>query len=437
MLPPISPLTALQNAIADGLSPAAIAQDCAAKADANASRNTYLDFDPDALAARAETLAPGGALYGVPLSLKDLFDLAGTKTTAGTRFYADLNPAAHTDSAVAKALKQSGALIIGKTHLHPLAYGLTGENPDFGDCLQPRDATLLTGGSSSGAVASVQEGSALAAIGTDTGGSVRIPAALCGLVGYRASHALPNLWPELWQGGVHLAPSFDTIGLFTRDPRDVAPLASALFRLPGAPSQPVSPFQAGFRSPRIGCVSLDFCADANAEVLAAYAAWKQHLQQTGATLVDFDPIGWNAATDIYAPIQAHEAFTIHRRYLDALEPTLETRIAERLRWGASLTGHDLESLRSRHMHFRAAIAALLAQFDFLMLPVAPVNRLVAGDDFTLARPAILRYTTPFSLGGLPTVTLPGELIGAPTGTGVQLAAPQLEDSVLLAYIATL
>ena len=329
---------------------------------------------------------------------------------------------------MARALKQCGALITGKTHLHPLAYGLTGENPDYGDCLQPRDATLLTGGSSSGAVASVQEGSALAAIGTDTGGSVRIPAALCGLVGYRASHALPSIWPELWSGGVHLAPSFDTIGLFTRDPRDIGQIARALFRLPSVPTP---------QSPRIGCVSLSFCGDANAEVLAAYAAWKQHFAQSGATLVEFEPIGWNAATDIYAPIQAHEAFQIHRRYMDKLEPTLERRIAERLRWGASLTEHDLDSLRSRQSYFRAAIAALLAQFDFLMLPVAPVNRLAAGGDFTLARPAILRYTTPFSLAGLPTVTLPGELIGAPFGTGIQLAAPQLEDEGLLAYIATL
>jgi Asp-tRNA(Asn)/Glu-tRNA(Gln) amidotransferase A subunit family amidase len=172
-------------------------------------------------------------------------------------------------------------------------------------------------------------------------------------------------------------------------------------------------------------------------VLAAYAAWKRHLQSAGATLVDFEPAGWQSSTEIYAAIQASEAAAIHRRYLAKLEPTLEPRIAERLRWGASLTNPDLDSLRSRHAHFRAAIAALLAQFDFLMLPAAPVNRLRAGDDFTSARPAILRYTTPFSLSGLPVVTLPGEMIDAPFGTGIQLAAPQLEDAGLLAYAANL
>jgi aspartyl-tRNA(Asn)/glutamyl-tRNA(Gln) amidotransferase subunit A len=388
-------------------------------------------FDAGQLARDAEALDPGAPLYGIPISLKDLFDLAGARTTSGSAFYAALNPPATTDSAVARSLKQAGALITGKTHLHPLAYGITGENPDFGDCLQPRDASVLTGGSSSGAVASVQEGSALAAIGTDTGGSVRIPAALGGLAGYRASHGLPGVWPELWQGGVHLSQTFDTIGLLTRDPRDLAPLASALFRIP--PAAPAAPP----KNPRIGCVALSWVADCNAEVLAAYAAWKHTLDQAGATLVDFDPAGWNSAMEIYAPIQAHEAFLIHRRYLDTLAPTLEPRIADRLRWGSTLTDHELDSLRSRHLYFRAAIAGLLAQFDFLLMPAAPVNRLPAGADYTNARNLILRYTTPFSLGGLPTVTLPGELIGESFGTGVQLAAPQLEDSALLNFVAGL
>jgi aspartyl-tRNA(Asn)/glutamyl-tRNA(Gln) amidotransferase subunit A len=430
MLPELSPLAALQDALAAGtLTPISIAADCIAHANSNASHNTYLHFDPDQLRTDAAALQPGGPLYGVPISLKDLFDLAGTRTSAGSRFYAELNPPATADSAVARALKQSGALITGKTHLHPLAYGLTGENLEYGDCLQPRDATLLTGGSSSGAVASVQEGSALAAIGTDTGGSVRIPAGLAGLVGYRASLNLPALFPELWSGGMPLAPSFDTIGLFTRDPRDLAPIASALFRLPPPGTVP--------RTPRIGCVPPSFCHDANADVLAAYAAWKQHFEQSGATLVEFEVTSWNASTEIYAAIQAHEAFLIHRPHLDKLLPTLEPRIAERLRWGASLTAPDIDSLRSRHAHFRAAVASLLAQFDFLLVPSTPVTRLCAGDDFTQARPAILRYTTPFSLAGLPTVTLPGELLGAPFGTGVQFAAPQLEDSTLLAYVASL
>jgi aspartyl-tRNA(Asn)/glutamyl-tRNA(Gln) amidotransferase subunit A len=128
---------------------------------------------------------------------------------------------------------------------------------------------------------------------------------------------------------------------------------------------------------------------------------------------------------------------MHRDYLDDLLPTLETRIAERLRWGASITPTELNFLRARHQQFRAAVARLFAEFDFLMLPSMPLTRLVAGEDFTAARPAILRYTSPFSLAGVPVVTLPGELLGAPFGTGIQLAAPALADATLLAYAASL
>ncbi len=97
----------------------------------------------------------------------------------------------------------------------------------------------------------------------------------------------------------------------------------------------------------------------------------------------------------------------------------------------------MDSLRSRQAYFKLAVAALLAQFDFLLMPSAPVNRLPVGEDYTAARTAILRYSTPFSLAGLPVVTLPGELIGAPMGTGVQLAAPQMEDGNLIAFAASL
>ncbi len=429
MLPDESPLTSLQRALAEGrITPVEIATECAAKANGNASHNTYIHFDGEELAREAAALVPGTPLYCVPISVKDLFDLAGTRTTGGSRFYAELNPPATTDSGVVARMKQSGCLIAGKTNLHPLAYGLTGENPDYGDCLQPRDAGLLTGGSSSGAVASVQEGSALAAIGTDTGGSVRIPAALCGLVGYRASHGLPSVWQGQWRGGVHLSPSFDTIGFFVRDPRDLPPIAAGLFHLPVG-TAPVKP--------RIGCVSLAFAADANTECLDAYAAWKQKLADAGATLVDFEPEGWKASTEIYAGIQASEAAGIHRQHFTKLLPTLDPAIAKRLQWGASLTAPEIDSLRSRHDYFRAAIASLLAQFDYLLMPSAPVNRLPVGEDYTNARNGILRYTTPFSLSGLPVVTMPGEMIGAPLGTGVQLAAAQLEDGGLLAYAAGL
>ena len=140
-------------------------------------------------------------------------------------FYRDRDGKATRDSWLVERLRASGAVIVGKTHLHPLAYGITGENPEYGDCAQPRDSGGLTGGSSSGAAASVQEGSAVVAIGTDTGGSVRAPAALCGLAGYRATLGRGN-----WRGGAHLAESFDTFGWLFRDLEDAPFLRMHLSR---------------------------------------------------------------------------------------------------------------------------------------------------------------------------------------------------------------
>ena len=210
-----SPLQSLRAELASSSTTLpSIAVRFAANANSNASQNTYVGFYSSESLAYAEKLhrifpeePSRPALYGVPISIKDCFDVAGTVTTCGSNFYAQYNQSAAKNSWIAQRLLDCGAILTGKTHLHQLAYGITGENPDYGACLQPRDATLLTGGSSSGAAASVQEGSALAAIGTDTGGSIRIPSALCGLAGYRTSHGIGSGEERegRWHGGYHLA----------------------------------------------------------------------------------------------------------------------------------------------------------------------------------------------------------------------------------------
>lgn len=273
-LPARGPLQQLAEQLARGdITPRAAADKALARANSNASRNVYIALDAEKVRQEADTLPqrfaqnPKPPLYGVPISIKDCFDVAGFPTTLGSRFYAERNGTAREDSAVAARLRQQGAIIIGKTHMHPLAYGITGENPDYGDCVQPKNAQRLTGGSSSGAAASVQEQSALAAIGTDTGGSIRVPAALCGLAGYRASLDLAHQ-EKLWRGGVHLAPTFDTLGWLFQDLRDAPLLAHALFGLH-------SPDATESR-PRIGCVSDEFLLDCDQQARAAFAEWKKN-----------------------------------------------------------------------------------------------------------------------------------------------------------------
>jgi Asp-tRNA(Asn)/Glu-tRNA(Gln) amidotransferase A subunit family amidase len=409
-------------------------------ANQNASHNVYISRDKNWTLREADRIQEEFSakvkppLFGLAVSLKDCFDLEGFRTTAGTRYYAEKNAIASEDSAVAKRLRAQGAIVSGKTNLHPLAYGITGENPDFGDCLQPADANLLTGGSTSGGAASVQEGSAVAAIGTDTGGSIRVPAALCGLAGYRASIALA--WDrDLWRGGIHLAQSFDTLGWIFRDLRDASLLAEGLFGLqvPHESNPQVQNSQVGPDPElRIGAIAPEFLHDCDDNVLTAFESCKQFLAASGAIIKSFDATYWEHALSIYAPIQASEAAAIHASATGGNYSFLPPPLNERLAWGASLTTEEVNRQRQRHSDFRNRADELFKSFDFLIMPCSPISKLEANKDHTQTRPAILRYTTPLSLAGTPVVTLPFS-----NGAGIQLAAPRGQDTRLLAYAATL
>jgi Asp-tRNA(Asn)/Glu-tRNA(Gln) amidotransferase A subunit family amidase len=416
----MSPLTELQDTVSTR-GPAVPAQEAFARANSNAGRNVYLAMDQERTLAEAKALntrfpQQRPPLFGVPVGIKDCFDVAGYPTTCGSRFYAEKNGIARADSYVAARLRQAGAVIMGKTHLHQLAYGITGENSEYGACLQPRDPHRLTGGSSSGSVASVQEGSALAAIGTDTGGSIRVPASLCGLAGYRSTLGLGG--PQAWEGGWHLAVSFDTLGWVFRDLRDGPTLAAALFDLP-----PVAAPQ----GVTIAAVGDSFLHDCEPAVLEVYHGWQEKLRRHGAQLRVFEPDYWDDSREIFGGIQGHEASELHRGNFDHFEKA----VAERLIQGALLSAATVEDLRKRHAAFRAQMDRLLQQHDFLILPCAPVSALTPGVDHSAARMRILRYTTPGSLAGTPVVALPG-LEG-----GVQLMAARGSDARLLAFAAGL
>jgi aspartyl-tRNA(Asn)/glutamyl-tRNA(Gln) amidotransferase subunit A len=391
----------------------------------NSGGNTYLWQDETwtmAEAAHAEAVprSEGGLfgdgrspLWGLPISVKDCFDLAGAPTSCGVRFYRDLHGAAAQDSWLVEQLRAAGAVITGKTHLHPLAYGITGENPEFGDCVQPNDPGALTGGSSSGAAASVLEGSAVAAIGTDTGGSIRVPAALCGLAGFRASLGRGN-----WRGAAHLAPSFDTFGWLFRDLED-APILASLF----SPDGPVSTCKFS----RFAVIDESFLHDCEPEIVAGLQNTVAELKALGLSRSTFDPAWWADSFGIYAPIQAWEAAQTHAGHFDRFEPS----IRERLEWGSRITEPEMASLHVSHAAFLGRMNELFATHQLLLLPAAPVARLAAGADHRLTRVSLLRYTTPFSLAGVPVVTLPC------AAGGMQLAAAHNCDESLVQLAAAL
>jgi Asp-tRNA(Asn)/Glu-tRNA(Gln) amidotransferase A subunit family amidase len=410
---PVEAISAL--AVAD---PRQVANAALSHVNSNVSRNSYLKVDETWTRQQAAFLVqrdprPEQLLYGLPIALKDCFDLEGFVTTSGSRFYERHNAPAASDSWVAARLKSAGAVITGKTHMQMLAYGITGENRDYADCVQPADASSLTGGSSSGSAAAVQEGSAIAAIGTDTGGSIRAPAALCGLTGYRSSLGTGD-----WRGGAHLAPSFDTIGWLCRDLRDLPRLAAALFDL--------QPATAPLEGLRVSVLSGNMLENCEPSVLASITGWKERLLRSGVLLREMQADFFRDAYSIYAPLQAVEAARLHAGFFDEFEPA----IAARLHWGASLKPEEVVEWRTKHRAFVHDLNALFSDADFLLMAAVPVSRLVAGEDQTAARPRILGLTTPASLGGLPTVILPGK-------PGLQLLAARGNDTRLLQFASQL
>jgi aspartyl-tRNA(Asn)/glutamyl-tRNA(Gln) amidotransferase subunit A len=416
----------LRQALASGATePHELAEQALAYSNQNAGRNTYLWQDAEwtrSEAARAEAMPRGAegpfcdgraALWGLPVSVKDCFDLAGAPTTCGVRFYRNLNGAATRDSWLVEQLRAAGAVIIGKTHLHPLAYGITGENPEFGDCVQPGDPDALTGGSSSGAAASVLEGSAVAAIGTDTGGSVRVPAVLCGLAGYRATLGRGD-----WRGGAHLAKSFDTMGWLFRDLKD-APLLAAPFA-PGT-AEPAATFT------HFAFIADSFLHDCDSAVMQSLRATVRELEALGLVGHAIDPEWWEGSIELFAPIQAWEAARLHAGHYDQFQAP----IRERLEWGARITPAEIADLRKRLAEFRARMNDLFAVHELLLMPCAPVSRLSAGADHSGTRARLLRYTTPVSLAGAPAVAVPC------VAGGMQLAAALENDEALLELAARL
>jgi aspartyl-tRNA(Asn)/glutamyl-tRNA(Gln) amidotransferase subunit A len=266
----------------------------------------------------------------------------------------------------------------------------------------------------------VQEGSALAAIGTDTGGSIRTPAALCGLAGYRSSITLNTPDDALWRGGAHLAATFDTLGWLYRDLADGPLLAHALFDIPEAAAPALD-------SLTIGLPDAAFLHDCDADVLRTLHLWQTALSQQFASLHTFDTALWNDNLAVFAPIQASEAALLHHGNFQHFEPA----IAERLAWGASFSADDLTALRKQLTEIRRQTAALFQRFDYLLMPCAPMSSLPTGADHSATRARILRYTAPASLCGLPTVVLPG------AHGGLQLIGPLGGDAELLALSTTL
>ncbi len=418
----------LSDMIANGeVSPSEMAADAVGCAREINGSNCWLHLDPDDVLAQGErqTTEPvGGAssrLRGIPVSVKDLFDVAAQPTTCGSRSFGAGNPVARHDAAFVRLWRERGALLAGKTHLNEFAYGITGENPWSGDCTIPGRRDRLTGGSSSGAAASVVGGSACIGLGTDTGGSLRVPAALCGLVSFRSRDWFPD-----HQGTFPLAQSFDTLGWLNRHLGDVGFVAASLF---GDAVRPSS----GSTFPALVFPEGPILEDCDADIIAGLKAFRELLEEVGAPVVSCTADGWEEALDLFAPVQAKEAFAVHRSRFLSNPAQYSPAVRARLEWGSQMAEAEVSGLRERIGRLVARMAGTFDEGPLLVLPATSVSCLRRGEDHGATRSRLLRLTTPASLGCWPVLTIPWRPSGESTGVGFQIIARRGGESLLVTF----
>lgn len=366
-------------------------------------------------------------LWGTTVSIKDLMHIRGYAMTGGTRALAW--PVADRDAPIVERLRRAGAVVIGAVNLHELAFGTTGENPHFGTVANPAAPGRLSGGSSSGSAASVGFGMATFSIGTDTGGSIRIPAACCGVVGFKPSFGLlPN------DGVFPLGFSLDHVGPLTKTVTEAAVLMDVLADRPGG-------FTAGLDAPlkglRIG-VPRNYFTLAQAAVREAYEQALERAQAAGARLVPVSLPYIERAPAAYLGTSGVEAIGIHYhtlvRHGHRLGADVRVRLASNLFTPAYVR---IKAQQLRTLMFRE-LEEIFRSVDVLATPTLPIapppvgTRTVQVQDVSMATTfAFLRYTSPFNLTGLPAISLPNgrDQDGAPVG--LQLVGPYGADARVL------
>ncbi len=368
------------------------------------------------LAAQFASAARTGPLGGVPYFLKDLWDVAGQSTLAGSTFLPEVRPTPVRDSAVFQVLRSAGAVLAGKTHLHEFAYGLTGENAHYGDCEHPKFPGRTTGGSSSGSAAVVSAGIVPFAIGTDTGGSIRVPAAFCGIHGFRMT---PH---HAWiADGFPLAVSFDTAGWFTRTAGDMQLALTALLG-PGTGSGPA-------RGCWLELPGLD------AEVAAAFRTAASRLAPpadaaTGAALRD----GFANATESYVVLGGREAWAVHQGWFDRYAERYDPLVRGRLEQARKLSPGQITVAEAQVARLRETWRDYFQAYDFLVLPATPCAALTKAECTPANRRRLLSITAPVSLAGWPALVVPVTLSSG-LSTGLQIVVRDANSVIVRDLLA--
>ncbi|MEW6256947.1 MAG: amidase [Pseudomonadota bacterium] len=432
-------LASLATDLASGRTSAvALLEDCLDRIDDAAGEGGRAFTRVDRIAARAAAEAQdrlraagaqGSPFAGIPLAIKDLFDVAGEVTTAGSRVLADAEPAAADAPAVAR-LRQAGFVHVGRTNMTEFAYSGLGMNPHYGDPRAPfeRSAGRVSGGSTSGGAVAVADAMAHAALGTDTGGSSRIPAAFCGIVGFKPTARRVPL-----EGAFPLSGSLDSIGPLARSVACCAALDALLAGTPPVPLLP-RPLQ-GLRLLVPTTVALD---ELDAEVAEAFEAAVERLSQAGAriTSAPVPEFGEVAGINAKGGFPAAESYAVHRAMLAEAEAAYDPRVAVRIKRGAGQSAADYLDLLAARRSLIARARTRLAPYDALLLPtvaILPPRIADLADEAAYGRANLLALRNPTLINMIDGCALSVPLSGAGGApVGLMLAGLAGTDAEILA-----
>ena len=400
-------------------------------------------------AARTEKAFPGrrrgksapdlGPLHGIPISLKDNIYTAGIHTTAGSKILQNFAPL-H-DAPLVTALKKAGAIILGKTNMHEFAYGATSNNPHYGPVRNPWDETRIAGGSSGGSAAALSAGLCFGSIGTDTGGSIRIPSSLCGVVGLK-----PGLGRVSAEDVIPLSPTLDSVGPLARTVEDAALLLQPIFRR-GANERNLLPRE--FPSPRarrakLGIPKEFFFDVVSPEVQRAFDRSLDILKRGGASIEEVSLSLLKEVDEAANHIATAEATLYHQQagWFPDRSADYGEDVRLRLEMGAKVSAVSyLKALQTREEFIAAFHLALQdADVDALVVPTTPMVAPPIGEESTSIRGTLhptrgllLRLTRPANLAGVPAISVPCGLTEEGLPAGLQFIGAVTDEALLLEF----
>jgi aspartyl-tRNA(Asn)/glutamyl-tRNA(Gln) amidotransferase subunit A len=404
----------------------------------NPTFNAYITaiHPKDALEAQQpplNTAALYRALRGIPIAIKDLFDVEGVRTTAGSKFFAD--NIANQDAFVVEKLKQSGAIINGKTNTHEIALGITGNNPHYGTARNPWNIERIPGGSSSGSAIAVATGMALGALGTDTGGSIRIPASLCGIVGFKPTRgrvSTRGVFPLSW--------NLDHVGPLTKCVKDAAIMLQVISIYDAIDPSSIKMLTGDYlghlvddmEGRRIAIGSGEFIETSDPEVLTAVRKTAKVFESMGCKVEKVN-VDWmrDAALANKTMTQADGAAVHHDRLKEHPELFGED-IRRRLEDGAKTTSTEYSLARRTQAEVQKRCELFFDAYDFLLTPTTPIAApTIEGHDAVEQAGRLTRFTAPFNLTGLPALSVPCGFTSEGLPIGLQIVARAWGDAKAL------